>query len=400
MSPGGGLLLLLLLTGSVSSEEPAVIKLDGETVTLHLNQTEPQFKNYLWTYGRHNPDLAITIVTQGKVTPVNGTRFGNRLQTNIEMASITISNLTVNDSGIFQVQILTETGTRLQRYKLIVKDNALIPMKVLEGNNVTLDPGIEKLQKDHTLKWTQGPDFDGTLIAQWKDSETFIHDAFKDVLQLNERTGALTINRITKDLAGFYCVQNLWGTDPHIRRKYFIMVYEHVPIPHISSAPTNLTQSDGICSISCSVRNAPEVLLSWYQGKQKIVEISDSDISVNLTLPLQIQSQPEANYTCRAANPVSNATAVLNSTEWCPPHHSDRPSMFWIIIWAVVAVVPVVAVLVTLIIIYLCKRRNSQGAQGCFEMVTRHQDTPPLNDSEESNEGLLANSTQQPDQRQ
>uniref|UniRef100_A0A3P8TAW4 Ig-like domain-containing protein n=1 Tax=Amphiprion percula TaxID=161767 RepID=A0A3P8TAW4_AMPPE len=361
VGPGGGVLLLVVLTGLVFSEEPAVTKLDGETVTLHLNQTEPRFKDYLWTYGRHNPVLAITIVTQGKVTPVNGTRFGNRLQTNIETASITISNLTVNDSGIFLAQILTETGTLLQRFNLTVQDNSVIFEKVLEGNSATLDPGIETLQKDHTVRWTKGPDFDGTLIAQWKDSKIFINETFKDVLQLNERTGALTINRMTRSLEGFYCVKNLWGTDPHILRKYLVMVYKLVPKPQISSAPANFTQTDGICSVSCSARNAPEVFLSWYQGEKKIIEISDSDISVNLTLPLQIQSQPAVIYICRAANPVSDATVTLNSTDWCPPHHSDHQSMFWILV-ATVVVVAVVAFLILIICLY--KRSNRQGAQG------------------------------------
>ncbi|XP_054865473.1 uncharacterized protein LOC111582480 [Amphiprion ocellaris] len=366
VGPGGGVLLLVVLTGLVFSEEPAVTKLDGETVTLHLNQTEPRFKDYLWTYGRHNPVLAITIVTQGKVTPVNGTRFGNRLQTNIETASITISNLTVNDSGIFLAQILTETGTLLQRFNLTVQDNSVIFEKVLEGNSATLDPGIETLQKDHTVRWTKGPDFDGTLIAQWKDSN-------------------------------FYQIRFLSMKPSRI--KYLVMVYELVPKPQISSAPANFTQTDGICSVSCSARNAPEVFLSWYQGEKKIIEISDSDISVNLTLPLQIQSQPEVIYTCRAANPVSDATVMLNSTDWCPPHHSDHQSMFWILV-ATVVVVAVVAFLILIICLY--KRSNRQGAQGCCEVVKWHKETLPLDDdvSEESNERLLANPTQQSGQSQ
>uniref|UniRef100_A0A3Q1CB54 Ig-like domain-containing protein n=1 Tax=Amphiprion ocellaris TaxID=80972 RepID=A0A3Q1CB54_AMPOC len=205
---------------------------------------------------------------------------------------------------------------------VIFPDNSVIFEKVLEGNSATLDPGIETLQKDHTVRWTKG--------LKFLSDQIFINETFKDVLQLNERTGALTINRMTRSLEGFYCVKNLWGTDPHILRKYLVMVYELVPKPQISSAPANFTQTDGICSVSCSARNAPEVFLSWYQGEKKIIEISDSDISVNLTLPLQIQSQPEVIYTCRAANPVSDATVMLNSTDWCPPHHSGE--LLWVVL--------------------------------------------------------------------
>uniref|UniRef100_A0A3Q1FJB7 Uncharacterized LOC110967818 n=1 Tax=Acanthochromis polyacanthus TaxID=80966 RepID=A0A3Q1FJB7_9TELE len=280
---------------------------------------------------------------------------------------------------------------------VIFTDNSVIYEKVLEGNNVTLDPGIKTLLKGCTVKWTQGPDCNGTLIAQWEDAEIFINETLKDVLQLDNKTGALTMNRMTMSLEGFYCLMMLCGHEPHILRKYHIIVYEHVPTPHLSSAPANVTQSDGICSVNCSVRNAPEVLLSWYQGEKNIDEISDSDISVNLTLPLQIQSQPETIYTCRASNPVSDATASLNSTQWCPPHHSGHKSMLWIL----VGVVPAVTVLVILII-YLYKRRNRQGAQGACNMFTLHQMTSPQNDSvsEGSDERLLANPTQQPGQTQ
>uniref|UniRef100_A0A3B4ZB25 CD48 antigen-like n=1 Tax=Stegastes partitus TaxID=144197 RepID=A0A3B4ZB25_9TELE len=183
---------------------------------------------------------------------------------------------------------------------VIFPDNTVINVNVLDGNNVTLDPGIKELQKHHTVKWTKGRDFVGTLIAQWKDFKTFINETFKDVLQLNEHTGALTFTSVTRDLAGLNVL----------------------PVIHTNASITYQLANDGICYAICSVRNAPEVTLSWYKEEKKLNESRDPDISVNLTLPLQIQSQPEGIYICRAANPVSEETASLNSTQWCPPHRS------------------------------------------------------------------------------
>ncbi|XP_008301124.1 CD48 antigen-like [Stegastes partitus] len=397
MNPG---VLLLFFAGFAFGEEPPVTKRDGETVTLHLNQTAHQSKDYLWTYGQHQPVLAITIVTNGQITLVNGTRFGNRLQTNIETASITISNLTVNDSGIFLVQVLTETGTLLQRFNLTVHDNTVINVNVLDGNNVTLDPGIKELQKHHTVKWTKGRDFVGTLIAQWKDFKTFINETFKDVLQLNEHTGALTFTSVTRDLAGYYCVKMLIGSELYILRQYFITVYELVPKPHITPANASITYqlaNDGICYAICSVRNAPEVTLSWYKEEKKLNESRDPDISVNLTLPLQIQSQPEGIYICRAANPVSEETASLNSTQWCPPHRSDHKTLFLIVGAVTVGLLAVslLAVLCTLGI--RCRAKDNSGAPNCCGTVEMRQVTSPQDNggSQDSGERLLGSTGNQ-----
>lgn len=89
-------------------------------MTLHMNNTLHHLKNYLWLFGRHNPVKAIAIVTNGEVTRVNRTTFGTRIQTHVETGSITISNLTINDSGVFSVQVFTETETLMQKFNLTV----------------------------------------------------------------------------------------------------------------------------------------------------------------------------------------------------------------------------------------------------------------------------------------
>ena len=112
---------IFFLTGFVLSEGNEVIKRDGETATLQMNKTGLWLKNYLWNYGRHSPVEAITVVTNGEVTRINGTRFEGRLHTDVETGSITISNLTVNDTGVFLAQTFTETGILFERVNLTVQ---------------------------------------------------------------------------------------------------------------------------------------------------------------------------------------------------------------------------------------------------------------------------------------
>ncbi|XP_044202539.1 SLAM family member 5-like isoform X2 [Thunnus albacares] len=367
----------------------------GETVTLYANKSWQNSGNFLWTFGHHNPIKAITIVTNGEVTRVNGTRFDNRLHTDVENGSITISNLTINDSGIFNAQFFLETGMHMQMLNLFVSDNTVISIEVLEGENVTLDTGVKELQKDRKVMWTQGPDFVGEPIAQWKNNITSIDESFKGVLLLNPHTGSLTFIRVTKNYAGVYCVKLLWGDDPYILRKFSIKVFEPVPIPHISSAQANITKpllNDGSCHINCSVRNAPELTLFWYSRGKKINQTSNPDISTNLSLPLVIRN--EGIYSCMAANPVSNETIHVNSTEWCPPHATDSSTMRPIIGGTVVAVLIGLVIFIS----YCYKQIRNQGAENWFNMGNMQQETTSQdtnvsegrNDAAE-NQGLLTN---------
>ncbi|KAG8015008.1 hypothetical protein GBF38_022243 [Nibea albiflora] len=283
--------------------------------------------DYLWSI---DPNIPIAIVINGEVTHVNGTGFEKRIHTHVETGSITISNLTISDSGILLAQVLTKTGILEQRFNLSVHDNSLIPLNVLKGGNITLDTGLKKLQKEHKVMWTQGPDFSGKLIAQLNNFSTFIEESFKDILQLNLQTGSITLLRLTENYADYYCVKIMLGIEPHILRKYLITVFGPVSVPHISRTQINITHSvnDVNCSLRCSVESAPGVTLSWYRGEKKINQTSSSDISTNLTLRLVIQDQDEGNYSCVAANPVSKEAVTLNSTLWCPPHGTGTRTIY------------------------------------------------------------------------
>lgn len=108
-----------------------------------------------------------------------------------------------------------------------------------------------------------------------------------------------------------------------------ISFLDPVSVPHITEAQPDITAKtsietqsavSGICSARCWVENSDNVTLSWYRGREIIMQTSDPDVSINLTLTLEIQRHNESIYTCRAENPVSNKTAALNSTLWCSAH--------------------------------------------------------------------------------
>ncbi|XP_070712083.1 SLAM family member 9-like [Pempheris klunzingeri] len=314
-------------------------------------------KDYLWTFGHLHPVTAIAIVIKGEVTHVNGTVFGNRLRTHVETGSITISNLTVADSGVFLLQVIAETGIVMQRFNLTVQDNSLIPLNVLEGDNVTLETGIEHLQKKHNVKWTRGPHFTGQLIAQWKNGSTFIKESYKSLLQLNPLDGSLIFIGVTKDYTDTYCVMMLLDSEPHILRQYSITVFDPVFVPHVNIATRSL--NNGSCYINCCVENGPDVTLSWYRGQRRINQTSNPDIPTNLTLPLVIQHQGGVVYSCVAANPASTRAVTVNSTLWCPPQRPGPVASQWAIV-VILVVVVVVLVALAAVISYLRSQREDE----------------------------------------
>ncbi|KTG01157.1 hypothetical protein cypCar_00035111 [Cyprinus carpio] len=190
--------------------------------------------------------------------------------------------------------------------------------EVMEGDSVTLNSGFTEIE-DYEIQWTFGRA--NTLIAginkranRFTVYDDVLDGRFRDRLKLNNQTGSLTITNTTIKHAGRYKAQILY-----IRIDYILTVYARLPVPVISSNSTNCSSSSSssYCSLVCSVLNVSHVTLSWYKGNSVLSSISVSDLSISLSLPLEVEYQDKNSYSCVLNNPISNQTQHLDITQLC-----------------------------------------------------------------------------------
>lgn len=353
------LLLMICFTGLLYCEN--ITKREGETVLLRV--TEPQtLMSYVCMYGPNTTVLAV--VTNNIPTVVNGTKFSSRLDVDISSGSMTISSLTIGDSGTFQIQIFRETGIERKGYNLTVTGNG-ISRPALEGSNVTLSSTVTQLDSEHHhVVWTQD-EFDGKQIVTWeKNIVTYYDTEMREHLLLDNQTGSLTIQNITQQLSKCYCLRMMFGKDPHIMMIYAVVVYRKVSTLHLSTEDSSLSPVPRSCRVNCSVNNSDDATLTLYKGNIVISTISDPNLASPLTLTLDIpQNSSRDTFTCEAENPISKKTVVFNTTYWCPKHEEDSQIKPWTIaVGCAVTLIGIVTVIGLSTAVrkkYCCQRPNN-----------------------------------------
>ncbi|KAL1252157.1 hypothetical protein QQF64_019953, partial [Cirrhinus molitorella] len=198
--------------------------------------------------------------------------------------------------------------------------DAVKPVPAIKGDSVTLESGVPEIKTDAVTTWTFGE----TLIAKMnKDSGIFNTShgdtvGFRDRLKLNNQTGSLTITNINTTDSGLYLL-TIRG-EIMTTHRFNISVYDRLPIPGINrSSPQDPLPSQQKCSLLCSVVNVSHVTLSWYKGKSLLSSINASDLSISLSLPLEVKCLV-GSYSCVLNNSFFNQTTHLNNDlcQSCP----------------------------------------------------------------------------------
>ncbi|XP_016113128.1 natural killer cell receptor 2B4-like [Sinocyclocheilus grahami] len=247
-------------------------------------------------------------------------------------------------------------------------------VSVMEGDTVTLNTDVTEIHEDDNILWNFVPV--KSLIAEISRDVGIFYtsdgpdERFRNRLKLDDQTGSLTITNITTQHAGDYEIKI---SGAKLTSKTFnVSVYAHLPTPDIIR---DCSSSSSYCSLLCSVVNVGHVTLSWYKGNSLLSSISVSDLSISLSLPLEVEYQDNNTYSCVLNNPISNQTTHLNITQLCHTCSDQGVPLFYIVLISAAAGL-VLATVVMCCICWKCRKtvrtqEDERTESALFKPTTR-----------------------------
>ncbi|XP_050959079.1 uncharacterized protein LOC127160478 [Labeo rohita] len=190
---------------------------------------------------------------------------------------------------------------------------------VIKGDSVTLHTQ-QKMMGNDVIQWWFGNKTNLIAVINVTNNGATVNhnydEKFRDRLTVYTQSGCLNIKNIETEHAGNYGVQS-----NRMSKNFTVIVRARLPVPVISSNSSNSSSSlsssssSSYCSLLCSVVNVSDVTLSWYKGNSLLFSINASDLSISLSLPLEIECLDDS-YSCVVAYSFTNQTTHLN-TELC-----------------------------------------------------------------------------------
>ncbi|XP_050951567.1 uncharacterized protein LOC127154202 [Labeo rohita] len=193
----------------------------------------------------------------------------------------------------------------------------------MEGDSVTLHTDTDIQGNDAVIEWMFGAENPDIVIAEINRAANINNvnnERFRDRVKMDSKTGSLTITNIRTTDSGIYKVE-IFSTYS-LDRTFSVTVCALLPVPVIIRNTSQCSSSSGSssvskCSLLCSVVNVSDVTLSWYKGNSLISNISVFNLSISLSLPLEVEYQDKNTYSCVINNNISNQTQHLNISQFC-----------------------------------------------------------------------------------
>ncbi|XP_048050772.1 uncharacterized protein LOC125270830 [Megalobrama amblycephala] len=219
------------LDGAFGDEEEYVSVKEEDSVTLNSELTEMKDDDVIqWRFG--NTLIAEINVTADRFTVYDDVldgRFRDRLKLDNQTGSLTITDITTEHAGEYELQI----NSVEKSFSLFV----FVEISVKEGDSVTLNSDLTEIKDGDVIQWR----FGNTLIAEINvtaDRFTVYDDVldgrFRDRLKLDNQTGSLTITDITTEHAGEYELQI-----NSVEKSFSLFVFDEISVKEGDSVTLN-----------------------------------------------------------------------------------------------------------------------------------------------------------------
>uniref|UniRef100_A0A9J8DAU5 Immunoglobulin V-set domain-containing protein n=1 Tax=Cyprinus carpio carpio TaxID=630221 RepID=A0A9J8DAU5_CYPCA len=196
--------ILFFLDNGVSSVNTNVSVVEGDSVTLCDDMKINKKDDIKWYF--NSTRIAEIAGDKSEIcTDQCPERFRDRLKLDHQTGSLTITNITVTDSGLYRQENISGSTDISKIFSVSGVSAAERDVSVMEGKYVTVDPGETKNPND-TMRWY----FYDILIAEITGDQSEIctdvqcKERFRDRLKLNHQTGFLTIMNTRTTDSGEY----------------------------------------------------------------------------------------------------------------------------------------------------------------------------------------------------
>ncbi|XP_065100537.1 SLAM family member 5-like isoform X2 [Paramisgurnus dabryanus] len=140
----------------------------GDSVTLHTDITQIQTdQQILWMFGPKETRIA-EIIKRANLSFIddNDGRFKGTLKLDSQTGSLTITNITITNSGLYKLTIISNKGTSYKRYNVTVY--AHLPVPVISSNSSSCSSSLSSSNskcvllcsvlnvRDVSLSWYKG----------------------------------------------------------------------------------------------------------------------------------------------------------------------------------------------------------------------------------------------------
>ncbi|XP_043079801.1 muscle M-line assembly protein unc-89-like [Puntigrus tetrazona] len=194
------------VTGYAEAERVSVV--EGDSVTLYSDVETIQQEKLKWYFN----EIQITGITRDSNETCTSVQCKERLKVNHQTGSLTITNISTTDSGLYKLQISSDS---LQLFSVSVfyapEQDKLKTKSVKEGESVILYPGVVNTT-NYSMKWI----FNDVRIAEINGDLGFNctdvqcnngTERYRNRLKLDHQTGSLTIMNTTTTDSGVYQLQ-------------------------------------------------------------------------------------------------------------------------------------------------------------------------------------------------
>nr|XP_055073700.1 uncharacterized protein LOC129453463 isoform X2 [Misgurnus anguillicaudatus] len=210
--------LLFMIFGVFGDEvkSVSVSVMEGDSLTLHTHLTDTQADDVTvtWTYGAQKTHIA-QINREAKETSIYDDvldgRFRYRVQLDDQNGDLTITNITTQHTGDYEVEITVRSKIIQKSFKVTGMSGAggVKSVSVMDGDSVSLHTDDLDIKKYDVIRWRF--QHENSPLAElnrntalFSTYDDVLDGRFKDKLQLDVKTGDLTIRNIRTRHSGLY----------------------------------------------------------------------------------------------------------------------------------------------------------------------------------------------------